>query len=89
MTTKKTALELMNPSEDELERGRQAARDLVAHIKRMGAAGTSFDFPDGKGEWTVTVEWKDKGSKPHRPTDTKLTGAEAGRFLRSRYFLLN
>ena len=53
MTTKKTALELMNPSEEELERGRQAARDLVAHIKRMGAAGTSFGFPDGKGEWTV------------------------------------
>jgi hypothetical protein len=58
---KKTALELMNPSEEELERGQQAARDLVAHMKRMRAAGTSFVFPDGSGEWTITVEWKNTG----------------------------
>jgi hypothetical protein len=29
MTTKKTALDLMNPSAEELERDEQAARDLV------------------------------------------------------------
>jgi hypothetical protein len=57
---KKTALELMNPSGEELERGRQAARDLVAHMKRMGAAGTSFEFPDGAGEWSIVIEWKSK-----------------------------
>jgi hypothetical protein len=55
------ALSLMNPREEELERGQQAARDLVAHMKRMGAAGTEYTFPDGNGEWTVTVEFKGKG----------------------------
>jgi hypothetical protein len=64
MTTKKSAIEMMNPSEEELERGQQAARDLVAHMKRMGAAGTSFEIPDGDGEWTIAIEWKSK-KKPN------------------------
>lgn len=49
---------LMNPSEEELERGQQAARDLVAHMKRMRAAGTEYRIADGNGEWVVTVEFK-------------------------------
>jgi hypothetical protein len=58
---KKTPQELMNPSPEELERGDQAVRDLVAHLKRMGAAGTSRHIPDGNGEWVISIEWKPKG----------------------------
>ena len=60
--THRKAKEMMNPSEEELERGQQAARDLVAHMKRMGAAGTSFEIPDGAGKWIVVVEWKSNGA---------------------------
>jgi hypothetical protein len=56
MTTKKTALELMNPSDEELAAGELAANDLVDHMKRMGAASTSFEIIDERGKWRVTVE---------------------------------
>jgi len=59
--TKKTPKELMNPSKEELERGDEAIRDLVAHMKRMGSAGTTRHIPDGSGEWVITIEWKSNG----------------------------
>jgi hypothetical protein len=58
----KTPEELMNPSEEELERGDQAVRDLVAHLKRMGAAGTTKRITDGAGEWVINVEWQSNGT---------------------------
>ena len=58
----KTPREIMNPLEDELERGQQAARDLVAHMKRLEANATVFEISDGAGVWTVAIEWKNKGA---------------------------
>jgi hypothetical protein len=55
------AICLMNPSEEELERGQQAARDLVAHMRRMHAAGTKYRIPDGNGEWIVSVAFRGSG----------------------------
>ena len=57
----KTPEEMMNPSDEELIAGDQAVQDLVAHMKRMGAAGTTQRVPDGSGEWVITVEWKNLG----------------------------
>jgi hypothetical protein len=51
---------MMNPSEEELERGQQTARDLVAHMKRMHAARTEYRITYGNGG-TVTVEFKGSG----------------------------
>ena len=66
MTTKKTAHELMSPSQEELDRGDQAVRDLVAHLKRMGAGGTTQTVPDGACRWVIDVEWKpNKDVKPN------------------------
>jgi hypothetical protein len=59
--TKKTAPELINPSEEELERGLDAARNLVAHMKRMRASDKSFEIPDGGVTWTVTVAARTNG----------------------------
>jgi hypothetical protein len=56
-----TALELMNPTDEELMAGDQAVQDLVEHLKRMGAAGATKRVPDGAGEWVVNVEWRSLG----------------------------
>lgn len=63
-TVEKGALILMNPPKGELEAGQKAARDLVAHMKRMRAASTSFEILDGGTTWTVSVESKESG-KPN------------------------
>ena len=57
----KTALEIMNPSEEEFEAGEKAVQDLVSHLKRMRAAGTTQRVPDGDGEWVITAEWRSNG----------------------------
>lgn len=51
----------MNPSDEELERGLDAARNLVAHMKRMRATDKSFEIPDGGVTWTITVAAKMNG----------------------------
>ena len=46
----------LGPDEDELAMGEEAACDLVAHLKRMGAVATSYEILDGGTLWKVTVE---------------------------------
>jgi hypothetical protein len=60
-TVEDSALEIMNPPDEELIAGDQAIQDLVAHLKRMKAAGTTQHVPDVNGEWVVNVEWKPIG----------------------------
>jgi hypothetical protein len=57
----KTALLLMNLTDEELMAGDQAVQDLIAHLKRMKAAGTTQRVPDVRGERVVSVEWKSNG----------------------------
>ena len=57
----KSVLEIMNPPDEEMIAGEKAVQDLVAHLKRMRAAGTTQRVPDGDGEWVVNVEWRSLG----------------------------
>ena len=51
-------LESLKPSDEELELGTVAAREFMLHCKRCKFAGAERHFPDGTGEWVVSVEWK-------------------------------
>jgi hypothetical protein len=51
----------LGPEVEELEIGEKAAQDLVAHMKRIKSASTSFEILDGGTLWTVTVEAKTMG----------------------------
>jgi hypothetical protein len=53
--------EPLGPEDDELAMGEEAACDLVAHLKRMGAVSTSFAILDGDTLWKVTVEARAMG----------------------------
>jgi hypothetical protein len=51
----------LDPDDDEIARGEEAACDLVAHMKRMGAITNTFEILDGGTLWKVTVEAKAMG----------------------------
>jgi hypothetical protein len=59
-TVEESALEIMNPTDEELIAGDQAVQDL-AHLKRMRAAGAVKRVADANGEWVINVEWKPAG----------------------------
>jgi len=58
----KTALEMMDPPAEEFEAGEKAALDLVAHMKRMGAAATQFEIRDSGTLWVVKIEAQTAGA---------------------------
>ena len=51
----------LDPDEDELAMGVEAACELVAHMKRMRSLETTLDVLDGSTVWKITVEAKTMG----------------------------
>ena len=52
----------MDPPAEEFEAGEKAALDLVAHMKRMGAAATQFEIRDSGTLWVVKIEAQTAGA---------------------------
>ena len=61
----KNIFDELRPTPEELAAGDEAAKLLIAHMKRLKAAGTEFNIHDGNGVWVITINYVSKGSKPN------------------------